>query len=256
MRATFAAVPFTAIEAPVHTHMAQLPAASDSFLEDNILASAHYQIQVAGNEAGFASIKDGKLITQFALYPGYRQMGQPIFTQLRHLAEVQSAFVPTCDEFYLTHALDEYRQFAKQAYFFAARPLMNRPAVPAQYQLRLATRADTEEIIDESGDFFAPLEQYLADQALFVTAREGISVGYGLLVRAKLLANTASIGMFTRKEVRQGGVGTATIGLLISECERQGLRPVAGCWYYNHHSKQTLERAGMYSGTRLLRVEY
>ncbi len=30
----------------------------------------------------------------------------------------------------------------------------------------------------------------------------------------------------------------------------------AGCWYYNHRSKQTLERAGLYSPTRLLRISY
>ena len=29
-------------------------------------------------------------------------------------------FVPTCDEFFLAHALDDYRQLTKQAYFFAA----------------------------------------------------------------------------------------------------------------------------------------
>jgi GNAT superfamily N-acetyltransferase len=62
--------------------------------------------------------------------------------------------------------------------------------------------------------------------------------------------------MYTAERFRRQGVGTATIALLIEECRGQGLRPVAGCWYYNHRSKQTLERAGMYSPTRLLKVEY
>jgi hypothetical protein len=52
------------------------------------------------------------------------------------------------------------------------------------------------------------------------------------------------------------GVGTATIALLIAECRRLGLRPVAGCWYYNLASKRTLERAGMFAPTRLLKIDY
>ena len=35
---------------------------------------------------------------------------------------------------------------------------------------------------------------------------------------------------------------------------RRSLRPVAGCWYYNHRSRRTLQRAGMYSSTRLLKA--
>jgi hypothetical protein len=44
--------------------------------------------------------------------------------------------------------------------------------------------------------------------------------------------------------------------MLIEECRRRTLRPVAGCWYYNHRSRQTLQRAGMYSSTRLLKIDY
>ena len=73
-------------------------------------------------------------------------------------------------------------------------------------------------------------------------------------------------GTPTRPEVDQTKGGTKpisferdreqTIALLRRECERQGVRPIAGCWYYNHRSKRTLERAGMYAPTRLLKVEF
>jgi len=43
----------------VRQHLASLPAAIDSFLEDHILASTHYCIVVAGEAAGFASIHGG-----------------------------------------------------------------------------------------------------------------------------------------------------------------------------------------------------
>jgi GNAT superfamily N-acetyltransferase len=62
--------------------------------------------------------------------------------------------------------------------------------------------------------------------------------------------------MFTIEEYRQMGVGTATLTMLIEECRQRGLRPIAGCARDNHLSKKTLERAGMYSPTRLLKIGY
>ena len=116
----FAPVAFVEIERAVRDHLAGLPAAIDSFLEDHFRASSHYRIAVAGEAAGFASIHHGNLITQFVLSEPYRRYGQSLFGQLRRREQVQAAFVPTCDEFFLAHALDDYRQLAKQAYFFAA----------------------------------------------------------------------------------------------------------------------------------------
>ena len=62
--------------------------------------------------------------------------------------------------------------------------------------------------------------------------------------------------MFTLESARRQGVGTHTIGFLIGECRRRGLRPIAGCWYYNHRSLQTLQCAGMFARSRLLRIEH
>ena len=67
--------------------------------------------------------------------------------------------------------------------------------------------------------------------------------GFGLLMPSKLCPDVASIGMYTLERFRRKGVGTATIALLIAECAGRGLRAVAGCWYYTHLSKRTLERA-------------
>jgi RimJ/RimL family protein N-acetyltransferase len=91
---------------------------------------------------------------------------------------------------------------------------------------------------------------------LFVTNRAGECVGFGIMAKSDFQRGVASIGMFTLAPLRGAGVGTATIALLIEECSRRGMRAVAGCWYYNHPSKRTLERAGMTTKTRLLKVEY
>jgi GNAT superfamily N-acetyltransferase len=254
METRFAPVAFVEIQPAVREHLATLPAAIDSFLEDHILASTHYRIVIGGESAGFASIRGGNLITQFALTEPYRRHGQPLFGHLRKLEQVQSAFVPTCDEFYLSHALDDYRDLAKQAYFFAA--VDTPPASPDAYALRPAQPEDANLIRQESGEFFGHVEQSIEQGELFVTLRGDEPVGFGISDLSTLYEDVASIGMYTIERFRHHGVGTATISLLIEECRRNGLRPVAGCWYYNHLSKRTLERAGMYSPTRLLKIDY
>lgn len=257
MGAIFNRVAFAEIERDVRHHLAALPSRIDSFLEGHILGSRHYVITIGGEEAGFASVHGGSLITQFSLADRWKHVGQPVFRQVRRLEEVQSAFVPTCDEFYLAHALDDYRHLAKQAYFFAyaETPRNDSPGMTG-VSLRLAQPDDLPLIAQDSGDFFAPIAPFIAREELFITLRDGEPVGFGLLTPSALYEAVASIGMFTAERSRQQGVGVATIALLIKECQRRGLRPVAGCWYYNHASKRTLERAGMHAGTRLLKIEY
>lgn len=243
------------IDHDVRAHLASLPALIDSFLEEHILASTHYRLFVGGARAGFASIHGETLITQFVVAEPFRRYGQELFARVRRLEQANAAFVPTCDEFYLSHALDDYRKLTKQAYFFAVGPEI---ASPGAYSLRLAAAADRDLITTESGDFLSDAEAagHIARGELFVTERGAEPVGFGLAIPSALYPDVASIGMFTLDRHRRSGVGTATIALLIAECRRRALRPVAGCWYYNHRSKQTLERAGMYSGTRLLRIAY
>ena len=172
------------------------------------------------------------------------------------MEQVRSAFVPTCDEFFLAHALDDYRQLAKQAYFFATPPGVGEAVASDRYSMRPAAMDDADFVRQESGDFFEHLERHIAAGELFVTLRGEEPVGFGILVKSTLYEDVASIGMYTIERFRQAGVGTATIAMLIAECRRRSLRPVAGCWYYNHRSRQTLQRAGMYSSTRLLKIDY
>src|SRR5215213_6818257 len=256
METHFAPVAFAEIQQATRQHLRLLPSAIDSFLEDHILASNHYRITVAGETAGFASIHEERLITQFALAEPYRGCGQALFGELRRMEQVRSAFVPTCDEFFLAHALDDYRQLAKQAYFFAAPPAVGEAIASNQYSMRPAAIDDADFVRQESGDFFDDLERHIAAGELFVTLRGEEPVGFGILVKSTLYDDVASIGMYTSEHFRQTGVGTATIAMLIAECRRRSLRPVAGCWYYNHRSRRTLQRAGMYSSTRLLKIDY
>jgi GNAT superfamily N-acetyltransferase len=254
MTLAFDRVAFAEIGDRVRAHYAALPSPVDSFLEDHILASTHYRIAIDGEMAGWLSVHQEHLITQFSLEERFQARGQAVFAEARRMEQVHSAFVPTCDEFYLAHALDTYRRLEMQAYFFVTGPAPR--SRPDGYSLRQASADDHALIADASGDFFDDLDRRIAAGELFVTERGGAPVAFGISVPSALYEQVASIGMFTIEAHRRTGAATATIAGLIDQCRAAGVRPIAGCWYYNHGSKRTLERAGMRSPTRLLKIGF
>ena len=256
MEISFSPVEWAQIQPEVSRHLAALPTAIDSYLEQHIVAARHYRALVDGQAAGFAAIHNEQLITQFALDDAFKRHGQAAYRALRGLESVQSSLVPTCDEFWLANALDEHRQLTRQAYFFSAPADLASPPAPPGLAWRLARREYAELVRRESADFFAPIERTIEAGQLFIAYAGEQCAGFGILEPSALYPDVASIGMFTLESARRQGVGTATIGFLIGECRRRGLRPIAGCWYYNHRSRQTLQRAGMFARSRLLRIEH
>ena len=65
-----------------------------------------------------------------------------------------------------------------------------------------------------------------------------------------------SIGMYTVPKYRQMNIAKMTLRRLILEALKAQVQPIAGCWYYNHASKKTLEGVGMISNTRHLRISF
>lgn len=252
----FNVVSFAEVEEGIRRHLRSLPLPIEAFFEEHVLAARYYRITVDGDLAGIAAIHASDSIWLFALEERHWRDGQRLFAQLRRLEQVQRAFVPTCDPVFMAHAIEGAREIAPQAYFFALPPDRIAPVRPERDILRLATPEDWPLIRQETGDFFGDIERLTNVGQLFVTERGGEPAGFGLMELSVFLENVASIGMFTREPWRNSGVGRSTIALLIAECHRRGLRPVAGCWYYNHGSKRTLESAGLATPTRLLRVEY
>lgn len=256
----FTSAPLAELRPLLQQHISALGSPIDSFLEDHILASTHYHMQQGEQTIGWTSIHQQSLITQFVLMPGYKHLGQRIFALVRKLEEVRAAFVPTSDEFFLAHALDEYRQVEKQAYFFqhdVQRPPYQ-PPVPLSH--RPATVDDLSLIQHHTGDFFDKLAERIAEGQIYLTQRKDTPgnecAGFGIIDKGRLCLDVGSCGMFTVEAQRRQGIGAAIIAYLIDRCAELGLRPIAGCWYYNHRSKKTLEKAGMFTQTRLLKISY
>ncbi|HEV2073391.1 MAG TPA: GNAT family N-acetyltransferase [Thermomicrobiales bacterium] len=255
MNVQFEPVPIEDIRQEIGAHIAALPGPVDSFYEDHVLLSNHARIVIGGQYAGHAAIHDESLITFFSLKPGFLAYGEAVFNALRRREQVTSTYIPTCDEFFLVHALDDYRKLTPQARLFrhdhARMPMM----VPDNLTLRPASHSDAE-LLGEASSFFDRIDQRIEAGELFVLERDGERAGFGIREMSRLVPGRASIGMFTREEQRQQGVGSAIVALLIQRCREEGVEPVSGCWYYNHRSRRALERAGMNSTTRLLKFEF
>lgn len=261
MEIRFVSVKLPEITDTLVQHLSTLPSPVDTFFESHVEGSSHYSIRITGAEAGYTSIHGGSMITQFCLHEPFKRFGQRLFQRIKKMESVQRAFVPTCDEFFLSHALDEYSQMAKQAYFFQAGGFQasgseDSTTGDGALSFRQAEAKDVELIRQMSGDFVDPIEERVQRGELFLTNKGNECAGIGLLIQNNFCLGHADIGMFTAESFRHSGIGTATIRFLIQECRRQQKQPVAGCAYYNHLSKQTLEKAGMYAQTRLLKIGY
>lgn len=256
MKLQFTPVTLAELELMLQQHLSAFASPVDSFLEDHILASNHYQIRWDEQVIGWAAVYKESLLTQFALLPDYRQWGQRVFAQVRKLETVQAAFVPTCDEFFLAHALDDYRQLEKQAYFFQQSTQSQLYQAPLPLRHRLATAEDIPIIQQLSGDFFDKLAERVAAGQIYLAQRADECVGFGIIEKGRLCRGVASCGMYVVETARRQGIGAAIIAHLIGRCGELGLRPVAGCWYYNHNSKKTLEKAGLFTQTRLLKISF
>ena len=102
----------------VQKYLITLSSPIDSFLEDHILGSQFYTIVGQGKLMGYLALHEQKLLTQFYIEPEFLSQGQVIFRQLLSQSQPEAAFVPTCDELFLSHALDQEVSVKKQAYFF------------------------------------------------------------------------------------------------------------------------------------------
>lgn len=238
--------------------LAALSSPIDSYLEDHIRsAQFHVLIDKATSQAiGHVAIHEGLRLTQFYLQPSVRRYAQPLYRATIARFALSQALVPTCDEFFLSHALDEYAELHKQAYFFVAGapkgPWDDRPGLHFQP----ATLADDSATAELNDDFVDKLQERIATGEIHLGRLDGALVALGIVERGQLLPACASIGMMVAPAVRQRGIGTRMIHYLRNVCEEQGLQPLAGCGYDNTLSKRTLEAAGMVTATRLLRVSY
>ncbi|MCM3627766.1 GNAT family N-acetyltransferase [Paenibacillus glycanilyticus] len=227
----------------------------DSFLEDHILTSVFYRIQDGPEDAGYYAIHKQELLTQFYIRKPYLKHAQPLFLEALERHAVKNLFVPTCDELFLSLAIDQDFKINKQAYFFQdSQSAM--VASPSEGEVfRLAREDELQAIQRVCGDFLSDYKHWIAAERLFVFYRAADLLGIGIMETSRMFDGHASIGMFTNEAFRKQGNGKALIVHLRRWCKEHGITAICGCWYYNEASKRTLESAGMVTKTRLLNIE-
>lgn len=252
MKFRFNEVVYTDISDMMDSFAKELSSPIDSFIEQHILDSNFYSICEDDSCLGYFAIHKGSLLTQFYIKTEYRRRSQEIFFWVKKMYNVSEAFVCTADEFFLSHVLDCYSDIKKQAYFFKDTGMSN--TLKNNVSIRLATIQDKNDIINNSEDFFAEVEQCISKEQIYMAYIEDVLVGFGVHERGRIVREYSSIGMYTIPKFRQKSIGADILRSLKKEVKSLGYKPIAGCWYYNHFSKLTLESAGLYSDTRMLKV--
>jgi GNAT superfamily N-acetyltransferase len=240
----------------IQEYVSTLQSPFDSFLEEHIVNSTFYLINVNEEAVGYYAIFKDKLLTQFFLKISMYSTSQELFKQVLASHQISSIFVPTSDEFLLSTVLDQDFKINKQAYFFQdSKVPIAQEKLYEGGQFRKAEQGDAEWIIEVSQDFFDRLDERIAAGEIFVFMSENTLLGAGIIEKSILQEGYASVGMFVNDAFRKQGIGRTIIHQLKEWCYQNDLTPICGCWYYNTNSKLTLESAGMVSKTRLLNFQ-
>ncbi|MBD0382204.1 GNAT family N-acetyltransferase [Paenibacillus sedimenti] len=240
----------------IQAYIRTLSSPFDSFLEEHIRSSTFYMVLDEQEEVGYYAIHNNRLLTQFFIRPSYQKHAQELFDRVIADHEVKALFVPTCDELFISLALDKDFTITKQAYFFQdSRVHIPEDDACKEDRFSPAGLEDLLHIQQICGDFLDQYERRIENGELFTYYRGSVLLGIGVFEKSSMLEGVASIGMFTNEVHRRQGIGRNIILKLKTWCYDHALTPISGCWYYNESSKRTLESAGMVTRTRLLNIK-
>ena len=230
----------------------------DSYFEDHLLESHHYQIISEEKIIGSFAIHKESMLVLFNLLDEFRNQSQLIFSEVKKMEQVTCALVPTGDEFFLSHCIDHFARLDKQAYFAIYTDKdMGRSFQPITLQL-----AD----VQKDKDIFALSKGFLDEEvvkiengneyeSIYIVKLDDNVVGFGVIQYSSFL-KYASIGMYVCEDYREQGFARSILNHLKIIVQEKGYIAVSGCWYYNHYSKKSMESAGAYSKTRLLKFHF
>jgi predicted acetyltransferase len=229
----------------------------DSFWESHVRESNYYKMMYENEIIGYFSINSGTILVLFNVLEKYRNISQELFIIIKKFESIKEALIPTGDEFFISHAVDNYVKLEKQAYFSIYTDKKPKKIIPIE--LKLADIKKDMEILNLCHDFLKEeIENVnnLMDEEVYIVTHENNIIGFGIIEYQQIVNIYASIGMIVREEYRQKGYGANILYELNNIVKSKGKTTISGCWYYNHNSKKAMESAGAYSKTRLLRFYF
>jgi GNAT superfamily N-acetyltransferase len=231
----------------------------DSFWESEVTGSNFYTIKYKDEIIGYFGIKQKTVLCLFNVFEKYRNRSQKIFETVKRYEEVMQALVPTGDEYFLSLCLDNYVRIEKQAYF-SRYVDENKPSEIKNLEFILADVEKDAAILDICHDFLKDIIRDIKEKAekpeIYIVKDGNEVIGFGVVEYHKIVTGYGSSGMIVREEYRRQGYGANILNGLKGIIKRKGYTAVSGCWYYNHNSLKTMESAGGYSKTRLLRIYF
>ena len=251
---TYQPTNFTDIQDQVEAYAANFSSPADSFWEETVLKASFYTISVSGAPAGYFALYEYKILVLFVMDIEFLKHSQAVFADVISKYHVKEALAPTCDELLMSLCLDTTTDIERQAYFFQDSGVSTPPELLYDKgTFRQAVPEEHSQIAKATGFFFDQLEERIARQEIFIWQEEDTIIGAGVVERGIIFKGYASIGMFTHPDYRQKGVGRSILEELKKWCYENEFKPIAGCWYYNHYSKRSVESIGMVTVTRLMR---
>ena len=232
----------------------------ESFWEGHVLESHHYKMVCQDKLAGYFSIHKGSTIWLFNVFPFYANKAQELFGRVKKYENVTSAMVATGDEFFMSHCLDNFIRIEKQAYFsiYTDKEILSERK--KEIMLKLADIDKDIDILKISGDFLEGVIKEIKDGAvhieIYIAEDDGDVIGFGIIDYGRIIRDITSTGMYVCEQYRTQGYGANILRKLAQISQDKGYRALSGCWYYNHNSKKTMESAGAYIKTRLIRFYF
>lgn len=232
----------------------------ESYWEDHVLSSNHYKITCDKETAGYFAVNGGSTVVLFNVFAPYADQAQEIFHQVKKYEQIICAMVPTGDEFFMSHCLDNFARLEKQAYF----AIYTEKEIPEERRKPLEFRAfDMErdiELLKQSGLFpdseMDKVYNRVEHMEILIAEMNGEEVGFGVIEYGRVVKDIASIGMFVHERFRRQGIAANILQGLKHIVQGKGFRAFSGCWYYNHNSKKSIESAGAYTKTRLIKFYF
>jgi hypothetical protein len=244
--------PYGQIKKDIQFNIASYSEPIDTYYEDHIIESRHYEILLDNEKCGYCSVFENAILTQFSLNDRFKTIAQEIFQEVLTQRNIKEAYLSTSDKLLLILALDRLKDVEVQDYIFQ---VVGEKDCKKGFCLKRAEEKDIPGIKKTDEGFFKNLEKNVENEELFVGMDGKRVVSYGIIEKSKIFKDLASIGMFVLKNERGNGYGAFTIINLIKHCKNSNIRPIAGCFAKNKYSVNALKKAGMISMNRLLKVK-
>ncbi len=238
----------------IAAHIRSLAFPMDSWLEDQLTNCSKYELYADGKPAGYCGSSNGE-INFFYVLPKYFRHAPGLMEMFITKNNIERVFVMTQDAPLCSLVSEWDCDIERTACFFVDSGTT--PETDTHGTFRTAGPDDCKRIrevckdfFEEPGGGFNSFEERIGAGTIFMLEKGEELLGCGVIEEGLYCKGCVSIGMFTNPDYRKRGIAKEILVSLKKWSYENGLKPVAGCWYYNTVSRMSLESAGMIAASK------